>query len=346
MKNNVEIVSMKGFTFSLGLALLACLPVSGMAQNSRLLLNQRPERTAANATAQDTTATATPVFNYVFQALDFPTDVFTQLFGINDSGEIAGYHGSGLTGHPNVGFTVNLDAPTKFTIEDFPGAAQTQVIGIDKLGDTDGFYVDAKGANHGFAKINGAFDGPLDFPSTTSVPPVNQLLGLNSQEQLVGFYNDNAGNSHGYLLDLNSMYQVFTVPGTAGPGAISTTVTGVNENGQLTGFYTDNANAVHGFFLTQGKFTKLNFPSATATQAFGLNNNGQVVGSYTDSSGMIHGFIWSVSGGYQGPIDDPSGVGSTLINGINDGGLIVGFYGQCVSAPNGATTCSAFVGLP
>jgi probable HAF family extracellular repeat protein len=337
---------MKGLILGFGLAVLACLPVSGIAQNSRILLNKQPGRLATQTTSTDTSATASPVYNYLFQALDFPTDVFTQLFGINDRGEIAGYHGSGLTGHPNVGFTVNLEAPTVFTIEDFPGAVQTQVVGIDKVGDTDGFYIDAKGDNHGFAKINGAFSGPLDFPSTTSVPPVNQLLGLNSQQQLVGFYNDNNGDSHGYILDLSSMYEVFTVPGTNGPGATNTTVTGVNESGELSGFYTDNSGAVHGFFLNQGKFQKLNFPQATATQAFGVNNNGQVVGSYTDSAGLIHGFIWSVASGYQGPIDDPSGVGSTLINGINDGGVIVGFYGQCVSAPNGATTCSAFVGLP
>lgn len=339
---------MKKLTLSFGLAVLACLPVSSIAQDSRL--TKRPERVAPQGvSAEDTTdatATATPVYNYIFQALDFPTDVFTQLLGINDSGEIAGYHGSGLTGHPNQGFTVNLDAPTVFTTENFPGSVQTQVIGIDKLGDTDGFYVDSKGANHGFSKVNGAFNGPLDFPLTTSSPKFNQLLGINSQQQLAGFYNDSAGDSHGYILDFGSMYQVFTVPGPSGPGAIDTTVTGVNENGQIAGFFVDNANATHGFFLTLGKFFKLNFPSATATQAFGLNNNGQVVGSYTDSSGLIHGFLWSASNGYQGPIDDPSGIGSTLINGINDGGVIVGFYGQCVSAPNGATTCNSFVGLP
>jgi len=61
---------------------------------------------------------------------------------------------------------------------------------------------------------------------------------------------------------------------------------------------------------------------------------------------MIHGFIWTSGTGFQGPVDDPNGVGATLINGINDGAVIVGFSGTCVSAPVGATTRNGFVGFP
>ena len=119
------------------------------------------------------------------------------------------------------------------------------------------------------------------------------------------------------------------------PGATTATATGVNETGQVCGFYTDTAKVMHGFLLNLGHFTMLNFPGATGTQAFGLNNQGQVVGSYTDIAGMTRGFLWTSGIGFQGPIDDSSGPGATIINGINDGAVIVGFYGTCVSARRG-----------
>ena len=196
----------------------------------------------------------------------------------------------------------------------------------------------SNGVNHGFAKL-GKFFRTIDFPATTSVPAVNQLLGLNTHFQQVGFYNDSMGNSHGYIHG-NNVFLVFTIA-----NATSSTATGVNEAGQVSGFYSDKAGVMHGFLLNQGAFTVLNFPGATATQAFGLNNEGQVVGSYTDSAGMIHGFNWT-NGTFHGPVDDPSGVGATMINGINDGAVIVGFYGMCVTAPMGATSCNGFVGTP
>src|SRR5215469_6482579 len=99
---------LKGLTLSIGLAALVCLPLSAMAQIS-----------------------------YTFQTVNFPGDTFTQLLGINNFGDIAGYQGSGLTGHPNQGFT--LDLPSTFTTENFPHAVQTQVIGINNLFTTAGF---------------------------------------------------------------------------------------------------------------------------------------------------------------------------------------------------------------
>ena len=77
---------------------------------------------------------------FTFQTIIFPGDTFTQLLGINDFEVIAGYHGSGAAGHPNKGFVFTF--PNTFTPENFPNSAQTQVIGINNRGFTDGFYID------------------------------------------------------------------------------------------------------------------------------------------------------------------------------------------------------------
>jgi len=121
-----------------------------------------------------------------FQTVNAPGAGFTQLLGINKFGTIAGYRGSGLPGHPNKGFTLVL--PNTFTEENFPGSVQAQVIGINNnsVADTAGFYIDGSGANHGFLKVGGTFK-TVDFSATTSVPKVNQLLGLNAHAQSAGF---------------------------------------------------------------------------------------------------------------------------------------------------------------
>ena len=301
---------MKGLTLSFGLAALACLTIVGMAQDT------------ASEEAPDIS------YSFTFKTKNFPHDTFTQLLGINNANTIAGYHGSGQTGHPNKGFILAL--PETFVPENFPKSVQTQVIGINTLGKTDGFYIDTAGINHGFTDVAGVFH-TVDFPGTT----FNQLLGLNDLDQQAGFWTDSAGNNHGYITDGGVTFLVLTIPGVA-----TTTVSGINNKGSLSGFYTE-AGVTHGFVLVGGKFTILTFPGSTSTSALGLNNIGQVVGTYTDTSG-VHGFIWTAAAGFA-KVDDPSGIGATMINGINDKGWIVGFFGPCAT---GLFTCDGFVGIP
>ena len=85
--------------------------------------------------------------------------------------------------------------------------------------------------------------------------------------------------------------------------------------------------ANHGWLLNAGVFLQLDYPNSTFTQALGLNNRGQVVGAYMDSAGLTHGFVYTVSSGQYASVDDPNGVGSTIVNGVNDAGVLVGFYG-------------------
>ena len=71
--------------------------------------------------------------------------------------------------------------------------------------------------------------------------------------------------------------------------------------------------------------------AATYTFASSINDQGNIVGSYEDSAG-IHGFI-DVSGIFT-TIDDPAGVGGTVVYGINDSNDIVGRYAVPGFVPN------------
>src|SRR5260370_27971235 len=259
--------------------------------------------------AEDTTT-------YNFETINFPGDTFTQTLGINNSDRIAGYHGATL----NRGFTLVLSSKA-FTNENFPGSAQTQVIAINNSSKTAGFYIDAAGNTHGFTDQRGSFL-KVDFPGTL----FNQLLGQNDSGQAVGYYStkaDGTGPDYAYIYDeFGSVFELFNIPSST-----SAQATGINNSGNVCGFFVDAKGVNRGWVLIGGRFDILNVPGSTGTQALGLNNKGRVVGSYTDSAGNSHGFIYRESTQTFQSVDDPVGFGTTVVNVINDKGVLVGFFG-------------------
>jgi probable HAF family extracellular repeat protein len=265
---------------------------------------------------------------YTFQTINYPGDTFTQLLGINNRNVIAGYHGASV----NQGFTYALKTNT-FTTENYPGSAQTQVIGIANTTNTAGFYISSGGATVGFIDRQGTF-ASVAYPNQ----PFNQLLSQNDVAQAAGYYStvaDGSGPDTPYVYDeLGGVFEALVIP-----NSFSAQATGINNSGNICGFYVNAGGLNRGWLLVGGHFTVLNYPGSTGTQALGLNNQGSVVGFYTDSSGNSHGFVYSVSTKSFQSIDDPDGVGTTIVNGINDNGVLVGFFGT-------APVNSGFVASP
>lgn len=291
-------------------------------------------------TATCFTAVTAWASTYSFQMINNPGDPnFNQLLGVNNEGTIAGYFGDSVA-VPNNGYT--WSKATGFVAENFPKAVQTQVTAINNVGvsppvgpamyNTAGFYVDTAGANHGFTNTLGTF-ATVDNSATTSTPPFNQLLGLNDHNVAVGFYQDSAGNFHGYEVNLTSTtFTAITLPSSF--NAVSVTAAGINNGGWITGFYTDTANVTHGFLDEGGTFKSLDDPNGngTNTSFFGLNNNGLVVGSFVNASGT-NGLVYNLVTNTWTTVNDPNAsftaafnVNGTTINGINDAGDLVGFY--------------------
>ncbi len=267
--------------------------------------------------------------SYSFKTIDYPHDTFTQLLGLNDLGEIAGYHNV----NNNRGFTYEV-ASKKFKNENFPGSTATQVIGINALGKTCGFYVDTNNVTHGFLADLGMYK-TVDFPKT----PFNQLLGRNRLAQAAGYYSKTANGSGPfvpYIYDENGrVFEVITIP-----GSVSAQATDINVKGQVTGFFIDSKNVNHGWWLNAGTLIQLDYPGGIFTQATGENNKGLVAGTYQDSSGASHGFVYNTATGIYTSIDDPDGVGVTSVNTVNDQGQLVGFISPT------STTASGFLATP
>jgi hypothetical protein len=260
---------------------------------------------------------------YNFTSVNYPDDTFTQLLAINSKNIIAGYHGAATTAaNPNKGFTYNPSTKV-FTNENYPKSMMTQVTGINNSPKTVGFYVDSAGRTHGFQSLGGVFM-TVDFPGEL----FNQLLSQNNFGQAAGYYSSNLGGTnpdHPYIYDeFGGVFEVLTIPGAVG-GAQAT---GIDDLSETCGFFIDSSNVSHGWLLVQGDFTQLDYPESTSTAALGLNATNQlVVGSYTDSSNNTHGFTYNRKTKAWQSIDDPSGVGTTIVNGLNDAGWLVGFYG-------------------
>jgi Cu/Zn superoxide dismutase len=271
--------------------------------------------------------------NYVFRTIDDPADpTFNQLLGINDTGRIAGYFGSGAAGHPNQGYVVTYGARRSSAAENYPHSVQTQVTAINNAGTTVGFWsaannADAVNDNTGFVLRHGVFHS-VAFPAQSNAnPPVNQLLGVNDGNVAVGFYTDAAGNNHGYRYDID--HGTFTKVKVRIPDAVSVTAAAINDRDQIAGFATTQAGATVGFLRdADHSITRLAYPGASMTQALGVSNRDEVVGVYqvgTGDKAATHGFTWTARNGFK-TVDDPDGVGTTTINGVNDAGVLVGFY--------------------
>lgn len=274
--------------------------------------------------------------SYTFTTLDDQADpTFNQLLGINSHNVIAGYFGSGADAqHPNKGYRLTPPyGQGNYLNENFPGSAQTQVTGIDNLGNTAGFWVTAGGTNRGFIEWNGVFTSYTN-PATPHVTgSVNQLLGINNAGTAVGFYNDKNGHSHAYALNqATGQFTPIHVPG------VSVVATGINNNGAIVGTATDAAHNTTSWLKIGTSLTAFQFPGGTDTQAFGINTKNQIVGSYLDGAGVLHGFVLTNPLGpasHWQTIDDPNGVGSTVVNGINTAGDLVGFYTDAAGHTDG-----------
>ncbi|MBV9282458.1 MAG: hypothetical protein JOZ41_20460, partial [Chloroflexi bacterium] len=219
--------------------------------------------------------------------------------------------------------------PNAVQNEDFPKSAQTQVIGINNLGDTVGFYVDAKGTTHGFyrnPRLNKWWT--IDVPGTS----FNQLLGVNDHGSTAGYYQFGKAN----------IFQPYTRQAAGAfdlPPIPNAQMTNINNHDQMTGFQVLSASSNRAFVVLGGQVRYFQYPGSTFTQALGLNNQGEVVGTYNDRAGTAHGFTYDTRSGAFHEVNVPRST-STVINGVNDHGWIVGFY----TAPNKDTI--GFVGKP
>lgn len=275
---------------------------------------------------------------FSFTTLDNPADpTFNQLLGINDHGYISGYFGSGAAGHPNKGYVI---APpyTKFNNLDLPASVQTQATGLSADGYVTGFWSDTnlgpapsgapQDGNFGFIQVSKAGVATyldVNNPLVGGAPHINQVLGINVSGVAAGFYVDAKGASHGYTYTIST--GKFAALKQAS-GTVASAATGINKNNLVCGFVSLKSGATLGLLQAQTSGTPITFgvPGSTNTQFLGVDDAGEAVGFFVDANNNTHGVIYNPANGMWQQVDDPKGVGGTVLNGINNKNQAVGFY--------------------
>jgi hypothetical protein len=210
---------------------------------------------------------------------------FTEGRGINNFRKVAGdYAASDGTLHSFLQFG------STFTEYDVPSAVQTNLLGINELGDlTGGFDPDGSGVFQGFIDRGGSITS-FGVPAAVST----FTYELNDTRWLaVGYYIDGTGILHGYYRDHNGALHFPIDP----PGSVATVLFGVSDTNFVVGRYADASGATHGlFYVPPDNFFTFDYPGSTFTSLNGINLFGLICGRYNDAAGIGHGFIARLRG--------------------------------------------------
>ena len=116
--------------------------------------------------------------------------------------------------------------------------------------------------------------------------------GINDRGQIAGFFQDFAGDIHGYVAD-GSDFHIVDFPNARGtfPTAIS------NSGNIVVGAYRDSSGRGHGFTFEGRVFTSIDFPGAIFTSIIDVNDKGDLAGLYLlPHGGGVHGFVRDKNG--------------------------------------------------
>jgi uncharacterized membrane protein len=177
----------------------------------------------------------------------------------------------------------------------------------------------------------------FDAPGYTNA---TVALGINDSGQVVGTVGNGQFGTypdvHAFVKD-GSSYTFFDVPGSG----TTTEPHGINSTGQVVGLYVDTTPSRLGFLKDGTTYTAISVPGGTGyNEANDINNVGQIVGSFFDTAGIRQGF--QKDGEVYTTLKVPGAV-STVPNGINDGGEVVGSSSRGAFLKSGETYTSLIV---
>lgn len=178
-----------------------------------------------------------------------PGSTASAAFGISDGGTIVGQFTSGtqMPGFVLTGTTFKTVAP--------PTATVTNLQGVNNQGQAIGFFSADGVHQHGFLyNVSTQAVTVLPDPSTSRIQSgglaLTQFLGLNDNNEAVGYYQTSNGSQFGFLFDLSTQTYTYLDEPLAVPvgGVQVTQITGVANSGEICGFFIDAAGTQHGFF--------------------------------------------------------------------------------------------------
>jgi uncharacterized membrane protein len=279
--------------------------------------------------------------------------LWTEPESINAAGAITGFY-EFVAGVPR-GFIRYADG--HITTFDPPGfqkynGPQAQPVSINEFGEIAGNYPYPLDASFGFTRSAAGVFKTFDFAIGAAYG--STVTGINANGTVAGYFSPDGVWGSSFILHPDGFRTVFDVPVETGEGEgvenEITTAESVNANGAIAGWYsvsfecflcgTGTTLTAGGFVRSpQGVFTLFNPPGRivalvpdnvfsgqqlSAPHQLSINQAGTITGSYVDAKGAKHGFLRNPYGTITS-FDPPRG-GQTTATGINDTGVIAGFY--------------------
>lgn len=220
--------------------------------------------------------------------------------GINDAGQISGLYtdcssARGCKGH---GF---LYSNQTYTTLDYPGAAFTSAWGLNNHGQVVGQGCVGNPSPppaytcHDFVYSSGTFTDVQGLNGYNTATSSIEPYAINDAGDIVGEYDDPAGNTHGFLYTSSGSFSVLDGPlcSPSSPGDCVTIAWGINNQGRIVGEYPDSGFNDHGYLYHGGIYTTvdpLGISNKYGSTAFGINDAGDVVGQYWTGSSSTAGF--------------------------------------------------------
>jgi hypothetical protein len=182
------------------------------------------------------------------------------------------------------------------------------------------------------AAHHGTMPSPTTYTFTTldnnADPTFNQLLGINDQGLISGYFGSGQANHPNKGYTLTAPFGQANYANENFPGSAQTQVTGLNNRGVTVGFWADAAGDNFGFYLRHGVYHTVVFPTTygatVVNQMLGVNDRNVAVGFYTDANGNNHGFTYDVRMDRFAEVVVP-GFTNVTAAGINDRGEVTGF---------------------
>jgi hypothetical protein len=182
-----------------------------------------------------------------------------------------------------------------------------------------------------------------------SDPTFNQLLGINQNGLIAGYFGSGAMGhpNKGYLLVARHGQQKYLNENW--PESAQTQVTGLNGRGVTVGFWSSTNNggetpvndnrafvSVHGYFI-DGDYPTDSPASPPVDQLLGVNDHNVAVGFYNDGNGDTHAYTFDIRRNQFNAVT-PAGITNPTGAGINNNGDIAGFGTDATGdASNGKT---------
>ncbi|MGH9452246.1 MAG: hypothetical protein ACRD11_17195 [Terriglobia bacterium] len=259
-----------------------------------------------------------------FVQIDVPGSLFTTATGVNNLNDVVGWYttnsssGTGFEYDAGSFINLNISVPAAGTGISSPF---TQPLAINDTGSIVGVF---GGVASGQAVSSGFL---INSSGAIQISPPNAIeseaTAIDDNGDIAGWFVNGQSQTEGFILGAaSSTYTPVSVP-----GASATEITGIDNNGDVVGIAdlsTGEAGFLYDYGAASPQFFAFSLPVALAISAMSINDLGEIACTYTDVNGGLDGCVsnrWTFS-----TVDDPNGIGTTSITGINDEDLLAGSF--------------------